>query len=72
MKVIIFVKSMIKAYFKAYADAMEPFYKYNISPMEKKIEYTKDELLHLIEPHQNKYKSLREFIENLSFGLCAS
>lgn len=33
MKVITFIKSMIKAYFKAYADAMEPFYKYGISPM---------------------------------------
>lgn len=42
--------------------------KYNISPMEKKIEYTKDELLHLIEPHQNKYKSLREFIENVGIN----
>ena len=33
MKVITFIKSMIKAYFKAYAEAMEPFYKYGISPM---------------------------------------
>ena len=33
MKVITFVKSMIKSYFKAYADAMEPFYKYGTSPM---------------------------------------
>lgn len=33
MKVITFVKNMIKAYFKAYANAMEPFYKYGISPM---------------------------------------
>ena len=33
MKVIIFVKRMIKAYFKAYADAMEPFYKNGISPI---------------------------------------
>ena len=33
MKVITFVKSMIKAYFKAYADAMEPFYKHGISPI---------------------------------------
>ena len=28
-----FVKRMIKAYFKAYADAMEPFYKNGISPI---------------------------------------
>ena len=33
MKVITFVKRMIKAYFKAYADAMEPFYKNGISPI---------------------------------------
>lgn len=33
MKVITFVKSMLKAYFKAYADAMEPFYKHGVSPM---------------------------------------
>ena len=28
-----FVKRIIKSYFKAYADAMEPFYKHGISPM---------------------------------------
>lgn len=28
-----FVKRMLKSYFKAYADAMEPFYKHGISPM---------------------------------------
>lgn len=33
MIVFRFVKRMIKSYFKAYADAMEPFYKYGISPM---------------------------------------
>ena len=33
MKVITFIKSIIKAYFKAYADAMEPLYKNGISPM---------------------------------------
>lgn len=33
MIVFRFVKRMIKAYFKAYADAMEPFYKHGISPM---------------------------------------
>ncbi len=33
MRVIKSVKRMIKAYFKAYAEAMEPFYKYGVSPM---------------------------------------
>ena len=33
MIVFRFVKRMIKSYFKAYADAMEPFCKYGISPM---------------------------------------
>lgn len=33
MIVFRFVKRMIKFYFKAYADAMEPFYKHGISPM---------------------------------------
>lgn len=33
MRVIRLVKGMIKAYFKAYAEAMEPFYKHGVSPM---------------------------------------
>ena len=33
MIVFRFIKSMIKAYFKAYADAMEPLYRNGISPM---------------------------------------
>ena len=33
MIVFRFVKRMLKSYFKAYADAMEPFYKYGISSM---------------------------------------
>ena len=33
MIVFRFVKRMFKSYFKAYADAMEPFYKHGISPM---------------------------------------
>ena len=33
MIVFRFVKRMIKSYFKAYADAMESFYRYGISPM---------------------------------------
>ena len=33
MIVFRFVKRMLKSYFKAYADAMEPFYKCGISPM---------------------------------------
>ena len=33
MIVFRFIKRMIKSYFKAYADAMEPFYKHSISPM---------------------------------------
>ena len=33
MIVFRFVKRMLKSYFKAYADAMEPFYKHGIPPM---------------------------------------
>ena len=33
MIVFRFVKRMLKSYFKAYAGAMEPFYKYGTSPM---------------------------------------
>lgn len=33
MIVFRFVKRMIKSYFKAYADAMESFYKHGISPI---------------------------------------
>ena len=33
MIVFRFVKRMLKSYFKAYADAMKPFYKHGISPM---------------------------------------
>ena len=33
MIVFRFIKRMLKSYFKAYADAMEPFYKYGTSPM---------------------------------------
>ena len=33
MIVFRFVKRMLKSYFKAYADAMEPFYKNDISPI---------------------------------------
>ena len=33
MMVFRFVKRMIKSCFKAYADAMEPFYRNGISPM---------------------------------------
>ena len=33
MIVFRFIKRMLKSYFKAYADAMEPFYKHVISPM---------------------------------------
>ena len=33
MIVFRFIKRMLKSYFKAYADAMEPLYKYGISPM---------------------------------------
>ena len=33
MIVFRFVKRMLKSYFKAYADAMEPFYKHGISPI---------------------------------------
>ena len=33
MIVFRFIKRMIKSYFKAYADAMEPFYKHGISPI---------------------------------------
>lgn len=33
MIVFKFVKRIIKSYFKAYVDAMEPFYKNGISPM---------------------------------------
>lgn len=33
MMVFRFVKRVIKAYVKAYADAMEPFYKHGVSPM---------------------------------------
>ena len=33
MIVFRFVKRMLKSYFKAYADAMEPLYKNGISPI---------------------------------------
>ena len=33
MIVFRFVKRMLKSYFKAYANAMEPFYKNGISPI---------------------------------------
>ena len=33
MIVFRFVKRMLKSYFKAYTDAMEPLYKNRISPM---------------------------------------
>lgn len=33
MMVFRFIKRILKSYFKAYADAMEPFYKYGTSPM---------------------------------------
>lgn len=33
MMVFRFVKRIIKSYFKAYTDAMEPFYRNGISPM---------------------------------------
>ena len=33
MKVITFIKRMLKSYFKAYADTMESFYRNGISPM---------------------------------------
>lgn len=33
MMVFRFVKRMLKSYFKAYADAMEPLYKHGVSPM---------------------------------------
>ena len=33
MIVFRFIKRMLKSYFKAYADAMEPFYKHGISPI---------------------------------------
>ena len=33
MIVFRFIKRIIKSYFKAYTDAMEPFYKHGISPM---------------------------------------
>ena len=33
MIVFRFIKRMLKSYFKAYADAMEPLYKNGISPM---------------------------------------
>ena len=33
MMVFRFVKRMLKSYFKAYADAMEPFYGSGISPI---------------------------------------
>ena len=33
MIVFRFTKRMLKSYFKAYADAMEPLYKNGISPM---------------------------------------
>ena len=33
MIVFRFVKRVLKSYFKAYADAMEPLYKNGISPM---------------------------------------
>ena len=33
MIVFRFIKRMLKSYFKAYADAMEPFYKNGISPI---------------------------------------
>lgn len=33
MMVFRFVKRMLKSYFKAYAEAMEPFYRNGISPV---------------------------------------
>ena len=33
MIVFRFIKRILKSYFKAYADAMEPFYKNGISPI---------------------------------------